>query len=49
LLGLNQANITTQNIIDEFKNIDDVDCKSRFFDKLKGNLNKEEVIEYKDF
>jgi hypothetical protein len=46
---LNQANITTKDIIDEFKNIGDVDRKSRFLDKLKGNLNKEEVIEFKDF
>jgi hypothetical protein len=49
LRELNQTNITAQDIIYEFKNIDDVDRKSRFFDKLKRNLNKEEVIEFKDF
>ncbi|MDR1891158.1 MAG: hypothetical protein LBQ23_03195, partial [Puniceicoccales bacterium] len=49
LLRLSQGNITIELIIDEFKNIGDVDRRIEFLDKLKVNLSGEEKTEFKDF
>jgi hypothetical protein len=49
LLRLSKGKIATIDIINEFKNIGDVDRRIAFLCKLKENLSEEEKTEFKEF
>ncbi|MDR1890663.1 MAG: hypothetical protein LBQ23_00555, partial [Puniceicoccales bacterium] len=49
LLRLSKGKIETKDIIDEFKNIGDVDRRIEFLGRLQKNLSDEEKTEFKDF
>jgi hypothetical protein len=49
LLRLSNGNIATKGIINEFKNIGDVDSRIEFLGKLKEKMSDKEKTEFKDF